>query len=136
MSLQPRHDEILPDVSAETNALIPKPALFEVKADKQPVAIYECMQPFTKHEIEVRTGDILYLCSDGYEDQFGGPKGKKYMSKRLKELLVDTCPGISLQIKTMAGQKDVLNRTIEYWKNGYDTIYEQTDDITILGIRI
>ncbi|MBI4645482.1 MAG: SpoIIE family protein phosphatase [Bacteroidia bacterium] len=105
-------------------------SLIEIKGDKMPVAIHPSMTPFVNHEIKVNTGDSLYLCTDGYEDQFGGPKGKKFMSKRLKQLIIDNCQ------LTMAEQKEIFNKTIESWINGYETRYVQTDDITVLGIRI
>ncbi len=100
--------------------------LTEVKADNQPVAIYENMKPFTYNEIKVNPGDTIYLASDGYEDQFGGPKNKKFMAKKLKELLV------SIADKPMHEQQVILNKTFEEWKGGY----EQIDDVTVLGLRI
>ncbi|MBI4645534.1 MAG: SpoIIE family protein phosphatase, partial [Bacteroidia bacterium] len=102
----------------------------EIKPDKMPVAIHEKMENFTNHEIQLNTGDILYLTSDGYKDQLGGPKGKKFLSKNLKHMLVENCS------KTMAEQNEILDKTIEDWKNNYEIKYDQTDDITILGFRI
>ncbi|HBF87775.1 MAG TPA: hypothetical protein DDX39_03955 [Bacteroidales bacterium] len=100
--------------------------LDEVKADKMPIAIYERMDNFTNHEIEINQGDCLYLMSDGYEDQFGGPKGKKFLSKNLKQLLLDNSQ------LPMKKQKEILEKTITDWiGNG-----EQIDDITVLGIKI
>jgi len=104
--------------------------LIEIKSDRMPVAIYESMEPFTNHEIKIHKGDILYFASDGYQDQFGGPKGKKFLSKHLKELLTENCH------KPMAEQKEVLDKTIEDWKNNYAEKFEQTDDITIMGIKL
>ena len=100
--------------------------LQEVKPDKQPVAIYENMKPFTNHEIQLYKGDIIYLMSDGYEDQFGGPKGKKFLSKNLKQLLVDNSQ------LTMKEQKEKLEKTLFNWIGDG----EQIDDITILGLSI
>ena len=108
----------------------------ELKPDKMPIGIYDRMDKFTAHEIKLNKGDIIYLAGDGYQDQFGGPDNKKFMSKRLKELLVQTCPGMSQQVKTMEEQKEILDKTIEDWIYGYETKYEQTDDITVMGIRI
>jgi serine phosphatase RsbU (regulator of sigma subunit) len=76
-----------------------------VEPDKQPVAIYEEMIDFTNKDIELNTGDCIYLTSDGYQDQFGGPNNRKFMVKQLKELFV------SIARKTMAEQRDILNRT-------------------------
>ncbi len=100
--------------------------LIELKADNQPVAIYHKMNPFTNHEIVVQKGDIIYLVSDGYKDQFGGLSNKKIMSKQLKELLIEIAD------KPMNEQKEILNLFFENWRGEN----EQIDDITILGIRI
>lgn len=100
--------------------------LIEVKPDKQPVAIYEYMTPFTNHIIQLNTGDTLYLMSDGYQDQFGGEKFKKFMSKRLKEMLVE------ISDKPMSEQKEIMNTTLENWKGEH----EQVDDITVMGIKV
>ncbi|MBI5219809.1 MAG: SpoIIE family protein phosphatase [Bacteroidia bacterium] len=95
-----------------------------------PVAIHENMQPFTNHVIKIQKGDTIYLMSDGYADQFGGPKGRKFYEKPLKEML------LANSHLSMTEQKEILNKTIEDWKNGYTEKYEQTDDITVLGIKI
>jgi len=59
-----------------------------VKADKMPVAIHEIMDPFTLHEVDLKAGDTFYTFSDGYADQFGGPRQKKFMSKNFRNLLL------------------------------------------------
>ncbi len=101
-----------------------------IKPDRMPVAISEDMQPFTNHIIQLHKGDIIYLASDGYEDQFGGPKGKKFYSKYLRQLFTEICD------KPMNEQKEILDKTIEDWKNSNGQEYEQTDDITVMGIKI
>ncbi len=101
-----------------------------IKADRMPVAICDDKEPFTNHVIQLQKGDIIYLATDGYQDQFGGPKGKKFYSKNLKILLTENCN------KPMAEQKEILDETIEDWKNGYGEKCEQIDDITIVGIKI
>jgi len=102
----------------------------ELRGDKMPIAIYEKMDGFTLNNFGLRRNDLIYLSGDGYHDQFGGPLNKKFMSKRFKELLV------SVSDKPMDEQREILNNTIEDWENGYETKYEQTDDITVLGIKI
>ncbi|OFY88994.1 MAG: hypothetical protein A2236_01585 [Bacteroidetes bacterium RIFOXYA2_FULL_33_7] len=84
------------------------------------------MDEFTNHEIEINKGDCLYLISDGYEDQFGGSKGKKFMSKNLKQLFIDNCH------LSMNEQKEVLEKTLTDWIGDG----EQIDDITVMGIKI
>src|SRR5690606_27255658 len=63
--------------------------LLETKADKQPIGAYETDKSFQNHEIELQKGDMVYLFSDGFADQFGGPKGKKFNYKQFKQLLID-----------------------------------------------
>ena len=81
---------------------------------------------FTNHEIKLTKGDTIYLFSDGFVDQFGGPNGKKFKSKQFKQLLID------IQEKNMTEQKAILDKTIESWKGDL----EQVDDILVMGIRI
>lgn len=100
--------------------------LIEIKPDNMPIAIYEKMEPFTNQVYKLQKGDRLYLMSDGYEDQFGGEKYKKFTSKRLKELL------LRINEKPMVEQHDILKKNIIEWMNGET----QMDDITILGIKI
>jgi len=100
--------------------------LIEYKGDKMPVAIYERMDDFTNHEIYLKKGDMLYLFTDGYADQFGGDKCKKFTYKRFKELILSNAN------KTMKEQKLILEKTIINWKNNF----EQTDDITVIGFKI
>ncbi len=101
--------------------------MIEYKADKMPIGIYaEKDHSFTNNEIEVQKGDNFYMFSDGYVDQFGGPKAKKFMSKNFKELLLSICP------KTMKEQREILDRTIEEWRGQI----EQIDDILVMGFRI
>ena len=102
--------------------------MYEVKANKQPVGYYTGdMQPFTTHTLEVMPGDSIYTFSDGYPDQFGGPKGKKFMYKRFKKLLM------SINDKMMAEQHELLNQTIEEWMGNTQ---EQIDDICVLGVMV
>src|SRR3989339_495877 len=121
-------DEEFPDREADLKS--ENKFMYEIKADKMPIAIYEKMDKFTLHEIQLKKGDIIYLTGDGFPDQFGGPKGKKFMSKRLKELL------LKISDKPMEEQHAFLDKTITDWMNAYDEKYEQTDDITLMGIRI
>ncbi|OFX32749.1 MAG: hypothetical protein A2X08_06800 [Bacteroidetes bacterium GWA2_32_17] len=100
--------------------------LYELKGDKMPIAIYERMDDFTNHEFTLQKGDCVYLFSDGYADQFGGPKSKKFMYKQLKELLLINCQ------RPMQEQKETLDVAIGKWKGEK----EQIDDITVLGIKI
>ncbi len=100
--------------------------LTETKGDKMPVAIHETMHPFTSHSISLEAGDAVYIFSDGYPDQFGGPRGKKFLYKAFKNLLTE------ISDKTMAEQIDILEQTMAEWQGNVD----QIDDMVIIGIRI
>lgn len=108
------------ELSVDTDLLI------EVKADKMPVAVHERMDPFTTHDITLNSGDSIYLLTDGYPDQFGGPNGKKFKHKALKKLLVE------IKHLPMADQKAELEKVLDNWIGKGD----QIDDITIMGLRI
>jgi len=88
------------------------------------------MHPFTNQVVQLNKGDTIYLSSDGYQDQFGGPKGKKYLTKNLKQLIIEHSH------KPMNEQRDILNNSLETWINGMGARFEQTDDITVVGIRL
>jgi serine phosphatase RsbU (regulator of sigma subunit) len=100
--------------------------MFEIKANKQPVGHYINRQSFHNNQIPLQEGDSIYIFSDGYPDQFGGPHGKKFKYKPFKELL------LSIQEMDMSAQKVHLETTLENWKSGY----EQVDDICIIGVRV
>lgn len=107
--------------------------LTEVKADKMPIAISENMKPFVSHSFKLNSGDLIYLFSDGFVDQFGGPSGKKFMVKAFRELLLG---GATLK---MAEQKQYLEDAHQNWVNYPDEQnhegYHQVDDITIIGLK-
>lgn len=99
----------------------------EIKADKHPIGGLqnELKREFTNHTLNYYEGDTIYLFTDGFADQFGGPKGKKLMSKKFKEILS------AAQDKNMLEQYNHLNQFLRDWKEGYD----QVDDILVVGIR-
>ena len=106
--------------------IIRKGEIQELKPDRQPVGFHTGAQkPFTHHELKLEKGDTVYIFSDGYPDQFGGKKDKKFMMKNFKKLL------LSIQDKTMNEQKEILETTMAEWKG--DT--EQVDDILVMGVR-
>ena len=80
---------------------------------------------FTHHEVQLEKRDTVYMFSDGYHDQFGGPKGKKFKMAKFKKLL------LSIQGQTMHEQRDILEDTMRKWQGDQ----EQVDDILIMGIR-
>lgn len=106
--------------------LVRKKELIEVKADKQPVARYYRVAPFTNHVITIEKGDCIYLFTDGLPDQFGGPKRKKFLYKRFKDLLIENSDLSS------ALQASAISMAYENWKGNV----EQIDDICVIGIRL
>lgn len=105
--------------------LIRSETLTEYKADKQPIGKYENRKPYQQTEIALEKGDRIYLLTDGYADQFGGPDEKKFKYKTLKELL------IRIHLSKMDLQKNELNKAFESWKGNL----EQIDDVCLIGIQ-
>lgn len=99
--------------------------LTETKGDKMPIGSYASENKFTNHEIEFQKGDVIYLFTDGFADQFGGPKGKKFKSRPFKELL------ISIHQENMIDQQDRLHASFDAWRGEL----EQLDDVCVLGVK-
>jgi ligand-binding sensor domain-containing protein/serine phosphatase RsbU (regulator of sigma subunit) len=107
--------------------LIRNNELIEYKGDKMPIGWHtRDKEPFTEHRIQLEKGDCLYIFSDGYPDQFGGEKGKKFMYKSLKKLLLE------IHQEPMAEQEKILDDRMMAWKGTHD----QVDDIIVMGICI
>ncbi|MFZ5553825.1 MAG: GAF domain-containing SpoIIE family protein phosphatase, partial [Bacteroidota bacterium] len=100
----------------------------EVKADKHPIGNFvgEKEFRFTNKELDLIPGDLLYLFSDGYADQFGGPRGKKLKYTQFRDLLIQH------KDKSMKQQKEILDALFEDWKGDL----EQIDDVCIIGVKI
>jgi serine phosphatase RsbU (regulator of sigma subunit) len=98
----------------------------EIKADKQPIGRTDKSAPFQTHSVQLNEGDSIYLFTDGYADQFGGEKGKKFMYKPLKDLL------LSISGNSMNQQKELLDEQFLRWKGNL----EQVDDVCVIGVRI
>lgn len=100
--------------------------LIEIKANKQPVGKYIQHQAFQTNTISLKSNSLIYLITDGFADQFGGPKGKKFKYRNLKELLTE------IALLPMSTQKEILLKEFDSWKHHQ----EQVDDVTILGIKV
>jgi len=99
----------------------------QIKGDKFPIGPFVGgIQNFQNHTVQLEAGDTVYIFSDGYADQFGGEKGKKFRYKNFRELL------LGMQDKEMYEQKELLDTTIESWRGEL----EQVDDILVIGIRV
>jgi serine phosphatase RsbU (regulator of sigma subunit) len=95
-------------------------------ADKMPIGKGIKTDPFTLHKIDFEKGDMLYFYTDGYADQFGGPKGKKFKYKTLNNLLVDNSG------KPLIEQRQIIFETFDNWKGEL----EQIDDVCVFGMRV
>jgi hypothetical protein len=100
--------------------------LYEIKANRQSIGYIQQMTPFTEKTIQLHYKDRIYLFSDGFADQFGGDKGKKLKYKPFKNLLLSTAD------KPIFEQEKELEKFLVKWMKNY----EQTDDITLVGIEI
>ncbi|MFL5763780.1 MAG: tetratricopeptide repeat protein [Bacteroidia bacterium] len=102
--------------------------LTEIRADKHPVGVFlgEELKQFTHREFRFEKGDMLYIFTDGYADQFGGEKGKKFKYKQLQSLLVENSD------QPVSTQRAILDKRIESWQGAL----EQIDDILVIGIRM
>jgi serine phosphatase RsbU (regulator of sigma subunit) len=108
--------------------LIRDDTVIKYKGDRFPIGAFDGKSPqkFANNEIALQDGDWIYLSSDGYADQFGGPDNKKFMCKKFEQLLLE----ISKQPADI--QKDILNRRLIEWKGDN----EQVDDILVIGIMV
>ncbi len=101
--------------------------LIEFKPDRMPVGKHDRDSiPFTTHAIDLQSEDMIFALTDGVPDQFGGPKGKKFTYRKLKELL------LSNSSKPMAEQKQALQKSVDVWKREL----EQVDDMLLIGIKL
>lgn len=114
--------------SAANNApvLVSNDVYNELSADRMPVGIGERKELFELFTMNYKKGDVLYLYTDGYADQFGGPKGKKFKYKQLNELL------LTVSAKPLVEQKIGLDNAYEKWRGDL----EQIDDVCIIGIKL
>lgn len=100
--------------------------IIELKANRMPVGYHTENKDFTEQKVQLEVGDALYVFTDGFVDQFGGPDGKKYKSKKFKEML------LSIQHLNMKEQALMINKEFNDWKGNN----EQIDDICVIGIKV
>jgi serine phosphatase RsbU (regulator of sigma subunit) len=101
--------------------------IIEFKPDKQPVGLHEGgKKDFTLHSSEIISGDVIYIFTDGFADQFGGEKGKKFRYNRLKEKIS------SIHKLPLSEQQMNFEKTFNDWKGDL----EQVDDVLVIGIKI
>jgi serine phosphatase RsbU (regulator of sigma subunit) len=100
--------------------------MLTLEADHQPVGLHEFAQKFTTQQLPLEDGDMLYLFSDGYADQFGGEKGKKLKTANLRKLLLASATLPAVQ------QRALLEQHFHSWRGSL----EQVDDVLVIGIRV
>ena len=102
--------------------------LIQVKPDKVPIGAFidDELHQFTNNSFDLQPGDMIYVFSDGYVDQFGGEQNKKFMISRFRELLV------SISGDPLDKQKEHLLKTHNEWRGEN----EQVDDILVIGVRV
>lgn len=127
--LQTKNNRIIPVDTSKFSTRHSK-LLYEIKPDKMPIGIYTKMKDFTNQEIQLHKDDILYLFSDGYADQFGGKNGKKFKYNNFQELLYSNAT------YPMKEQGETIKKTLYNWMHYGNMVYDQIDDITVVGIKI
>ncbi|MBN2890946.1 MAG: PAS domain S-box protein [Bacteroidales bacterium] len=110
----------------QTTIIIRDTEIFRIKGNQMPVGTYLIMDFFANHTFQLKKDDVIYLFSDGYEDQFGGEKNTKFMKLKLINLF------LQISDKPMKKQKEILLETFNNWKNSN----QQTDDTMIFGVKI
>ncbi|MCB9222595.1 MAG: two-component regulator propeller domain-containing protein [Crocinitomicaceae bacterium] len=98
----------------------------EISADRMPIGSYVVKKDFNEHTFKLQKGDVFYIFTDGYADQFGGPKGKKFKYSTFKKVLYDN------KDLPLAQQAEILRSTLNSWMGDY----EQIDDICVIGVKV
>lgn len=121
-----KNSSLYNEMEIEANLETDDYGLFELKADSQPIGKYFARKPFNHYSVQLEKGDAIYSFTDGYADQFGGPKGKKYKYKPFKKFI------LSLQDYKLAKQHKLMLDEFTQWKGDE----EQIDDVCIMAVRL
>lgn len=100
--------------------------LIEIKADRKPIGKSRVVRPFTTHSVNLNKGDCIYIFTDGFADQFGGDRDKKYMTGKFKKFILSICD-LSLEEQKKAIEQEFID-----WKGDL----EQIDDVCVMGVRV
>ncbi len=100
--------------------------MLEYKGNNMPVAYYDRMSDFTRYTIDMKQGDRVYMFTDGFPDQFGGPQGKKFKYRPFKDLLLE------VHERPMEEQHRILSLIFDEWKGDLS----QIDDVLVIGLRL
>jgi len=123
--IDPNEDHIHYSGGYNSPVIIRDNSLIKCEVDKMPIGKGPNLKTFTDHHLKIKKGDMLYLYSDGFPDQFGGPQNKKYKYSKFYEFL------LSISWKPVLEQKEMLIDEFEKWRGGS----EQTDDVLVVGIK-
>lgn len=105
-----------------------------IKGDRMPIGIHAIEKDFTNHSLKINKNDKLYMFSDGYPDQIGGPQGRKFMYGRFKDMIMENADKeMSVQHKQYLS---IIKKWMSYKSKIYGEQYEQIDDILLMGISI
>lgn len=118
--------EFLGDIPPRDLLVSDTRVLIELRGDKQPIGHFEKRHSFTNRQLQLEKGDTIYLSTDGYIDQFGGEKGKKFKSKLFKEKI------LQIQNSSLTEQHQMIVSVFDNWKGDL----EQVDDVCVLGVRL
>ncbi len=99
--------------------------ILEFPATRNPIGFYPAEKEFQNTEIQLQDNDILYIFSDGFQDQLGGKLGRKYTKNKMTELF------LSIHTQPLVQQEEIIAKEFEIWKQGQ----QQLDDIAILGVK-
>jgi serine phosphatase RsbU (regulator of sigma subunit) len=125
--IDPEHNKLQYAGAYNPLYLIRNEEFISLKADRMPIGIHIVeKESFTNHEMDIQKGDIIYIFTDGYIDQFGGPNAGKFKAGPFKDKLV------SIKDKSMKEQKEILENEFYNWKGERD----QIDDVLVMGIKI
>ena len=101
--------------------------IIEIPADRMPVGVHRKQEnSFTNNNFQLQKNDSIYMFSDGYMDQFGGEKGRKFLKKRFLSLLLE------INERNMDEQQEIIDTVLKKWKQNID----QVDDILVMGFKI
>jgi len=100
--------------------------LYTIKGDKQPIGVHWEETEFSDHVIKLQENDSFYIFTDGFVDQYGGKKRKKFKTRNFKRLL------LSVQAESMENQKRLIEEAFEDWSGSH----EQIDDVCVFGVRV
>ncbi len=104
--------------------------MIQLDPDSQPIGVHLSEKEFTNRKVQLHQDDTLYMMTDGYGDQIGGKKGRKFMSRRFKQLLLE------IHQKPFIEQRRNLETIFEKWKNPLPgVVYEQIDDVLVFGFK-